>query len=135
MESNTTQDMKPAVSKTVAGMLIYLQVQNSETDHMASVDKAADFLSGKVPFHILSETPTVLFAVSCGFCKFLQANARIISRNSLKVIHVRALMKPTITLMLKLQFSHTICRNSDMFIFTLIIFKQLLNITTDYIKT
>ena len=44
---------------------------------MASVDKAAD-LSGEVPFHILSETPTVLPAVSCGFCKFPQANARII---------------------------------------------------------
>jgi hypothetical protein len=36
--------MKPVVSKTLAGMLIYLQVQNGKTDHMASVDKAVDIL-------------------------------------------------------------------------------------------
>ena len=105
--------MKPIASKTVAGMLIYLQVQNGKTDHIDSVDKAAHFLSGEVPFHILSETTIVLPTVSCGFCKFLKANDRIISRNILKVTHVLSLIKPTIALMLKLHFLHTICRNSN----------------------
>jgi len=73
MESNTTQDIKPTVSKTVAGMLIYLQVQNGKTDHITSVDKAADFLSGEVPFHILSETPTVL---PCDLLWFLVSSCK-----------------------------------------------------------
>jgi hypothetical protein len=73
MESNTTQDMKPTVCKTVAGMLIYLQVQNGKTDHINSVDKAADFLSGEVPFHILSETLTVL---PCGRLYFLVSSSK-----------------------------------------------------------
>jgi hypothetical protein len=78
----------------MAGMLIYLQVQNGKTDHMASVDKAVDILSGEVSFRILPESPIVLPLVSSGFCRFLQAIARIASRNSLKVIHVRVLIKP-----------------------------------------
>jgi hypothetical protein len=102
---------------------------------MASVDKADDFFSGEVPFHILSETLTVLPAVSCGFCKFVQANAGIISRNNIKVVHVRALIKPTIALTLKLHFLRAIYHNSDMFRSILIIFRELLNISTSHIKT
>jgi len=37
--------------------------------------------------------------------------------------------------MLKLHFLHPICHNSDMFRSTLIIFRELLNINTAYIKT